>query len=136
MALRHAGFTFSPVPGGLSLPCLPLASNISRQQVNALYNHPTFPVRERSSRPEVHEALSDIIYLIHRGQIAPDIFGIVLGNTGFLHIPPSFSYELESFSFKRTTQLFLLMFLWIDLFRQERTGFCPIASSISRVADG
>ena len=46
-----------------------LAANISRQQVNALYNHPTFPGGERSSRPEVHEALSAIIYLMHRGQI-------------------------------------------------------------------
>ncbi len=53
---------------------------------------------------------------------APDIVGIVLGHTGFLHIPPTFSYELESigFSFKRTAKLFLLMFRWGDLFRQER----------------
>jgi uncharacterized iron-regulated protein len=46
-----------------------LAANISRQQVNALYNNPTFPRGEHSSRPQVHEALSAIIYLMHGGQI-------------------------------------------------------------------
>ena len=46
-----------------------IAANISRQQVNALYAHPTFPAGERTSREEVHNALSAIIYLMHDGQI-------------------------------------------------------------------
>ena len=52
---------------------------------------------------------------------APDIFRIVLCHTGLLHIPPTFSQELESigFGFQRTAKLFLLMFLWIDLFRRS-----------------
>lgn len=47
-----------------------LAANISRQQVNELYQRPTFPSGERSSRPQVHEALSAIIYLMHDGKIS------------------------------------------------------------------
>ncbi|MGK9174708.1 ChaN family lipoprotein [Yokenella regensburgei] len=46
-----------------------LAANISRAQVNALYKNPTFPPGRRVSRPQVHEALSAIIYLMHGGQI-------------------------------------------------------------------
>lgn len=47
-----------------------LAANISRQQVNALYANPTFPSGERTSRPQVLESLSAIIYLMHDGQIS------------------------------------------------------------------
>lgn len=47
-----------------------LAANISREQVKALYANPTFPPGERSSRPQVHESLSAIIYLMHDGQIS------------------------------------------------------------------
>lgn len=46
-----------------------LAANISRQQVSELYKNPTFPRGERSSQPQVHEALSAIIFLMHGGQI-------------------------------------------------------------------
>ena len=47
-----------------------MAANISRQQVNELYQRPAFPSGERSSRPQVHEALSAIIFLMHDGQIS------------------------------------------------------------------
>ena len=47
-----------------------MAANISRQQVNELYQRPAFPNGERSSRPQVHEALSAIIFLMHDGQIS------------------------------------------------------------------
>lgn len=46
-----------------------LAANLSRQQVKALYQNPTFPRGEHASRPQVHEALSAIIFLMHGGQI-------------------------------------------------------------------
>lgn len=46
-----------------------IAANISRKQVSELYANPTFPRGERSSRPQVHEALSAIIYLMHDGNI-------------------------------------------------------------------
>lgn len=46
-----------------------LAANISRQKVNELYKYPTFPRGERSSRSQVHETLSAIIFLMHGGQI-------------------------------------------------------------------
>ena len=46
-----------------------IAANISRKQVSELYANPTFPRGERASRPQVHEALSAIIYLMHDGQI-------------------------------------------------------------------
>ncbi len=46
-----------------------LAANISRQQTAALYQHPVFPQGEHSSSPQVHKALSAIIYLMHGGQI-------------------------------------------------------------------
>ncbi|WP_426814548.1 ChaN family lipoprotein [Klebsiella sp. WOUb02] len=49
-----------------------LAANISRQQVSELYQRPTFPSGERSSRPQVHEALSAIIYLMHDGKISDE----------------------------------------------------------------
>ena len=49
-----------------------LAANISRQQVNELYANPTFPPGERTSRPQVHESLSAIIYLMHDGQISDE----------------------------------------------------------------
>lgn len=49
-----------------------LAANLSRQQVKALYQHPTFPRGEHASRPQVHEALSAIIFLMHGGQIESD----------------------------------------------------------------
>ncbi|ROS04144.1 ChaN family lipoprotein [Raoultella terrigena] len=47
-----------------------MAANISRQQVKELYQRPAFPSGERSSRPQVHEALSAIIFLMHDGQIS------------------------------------------------------------------
>ncbi|MCU6670981.1 ChaN family lipoprotein [Enterobacteriaceae bacterium H4N4] len=46
-----------------------LAANISREQVSALYKNPVFPAGAASSQPQVREALSAIIYLMHDGQI-------------------------------------------------------------------
>lgn len=46
-----------------------LAANISRQQVDGLYRKPNFPPGARSAAPQVHEALSAIIYVMHGGQI-------------------------------------------------------------------
>ncbi|MGL5601026.1 MAG: ChaN family lipoprotein [Silvania sp.] len=46
-----------------------LAANISREQVSALYKNPVFPPGAASSREQVREALSAIIYLMHDGQL-------------------------------------------------------------------
>lgn len=46
-----------------------IAANISRAQVNELYNSPTFPPGAQSSNPQVHKALSAIIWLMHDGKI-------------------------------------------------------------------
>ena len=46
-----------------------IAANISRAQVNELYNTPTFPAGAQSTNPQVHNALSAIIYLMHDGKI-------------------------------------------------------------------
>lgn len=46
-----------------------IAANISRAQVNELYNTPTFPGGVQSTNPQVHKALSAIIYLMHGGKI-------------------------------------------------------------------
>ncbi|MEG1213244.1 MAG: ChaN family lipoprotein [Leclercia sp.] len=47
-----------------------LAANISRNQVSELYKNPVFPAGALSSRAQVHESLSAIIYLMHDGQIS------------------------------------------------------------------
>ena len=46
-----------------------LAANISREQVSALYKNPVFPAGTASSREQVREALSAVIYLMHDGQL-------------------------------------------------------------------
>lgn len=46
-----------------------LAANISREQVSALYKNPVFPAGAASSREQVREALSAVIYLMHDGQL-------------------------------------------------------------------
>lgn len=47
-----------------------LAANITRSQVTELYNNPDFPRGDLSSRSQVRESLSAIIYLMHDGQIS------------------------------------------------------------------
>lgn len=54
----------------LEAPYPLLAANLSREQVSKIYQHPTFPGGKHSSRPQVHESLSAIIYLMHDGQIS------------------------------------------------------------------
>ncbi|WP_446030481.1 ChaN family lipoprotein [Lelliottia amnigena] len=49
-----------------------LAANITRSQVTELYNNPVFPDGDLSSRPQVRESLSAIIYLMHDGQISDE----------------------------------------------------------------
>ncbi|WP_437887238.1 ChaN family lipoprotein [Phytobacter sp. V91] len=57
------------VMSAVTSPSPLLAANITREQVNKLYKSPIFPAGERTSSPQVHEALSAIIYLMHDGQI-------------------------------------------------------------------
>jgi len=40
--------------------------------------------------------------------------------------------ESIGFGFQRTAKFFLLMFLWIDLFRKERARLCPVVSGIGK----
>jgi uncharacterized iron-regulated protein len=61
----YRGVTMTALQGDYPL----LSANITRQRVKELYTHPVFPEGERSARPEVHKALSAIIYLMHDGQI-------------------------------------------------------------------